>query len=71
MEEGFLVLTEKDWEKMSPEQKGWASFNTMQRLHSRLCEIEKRPMTDKVYSLAGGVIGGFAAALGIKGGGVT
>lgn len=66
---GFLVLNEKDWEKMSSEQQSWATFNTMQSMNNRLAILEKRPLTDKVFSLAGGVIGGFAAALGLKWGG--
>jgi len=69
MENGFLVLTEKDWEKMSQEQQSWAIFNTMQSMSRRLTDLEKRPLMDKCWSFMGGVIGGFAAALGIKWGG--
>lgn len=66
MENGFLILHEKDWEKMTPEQQGWATFNTMQSMNKRLQNLEKRPLFDKCWSFLGGVVGGFCAALGIR-----
>jgi len=63
---GFLVLNEKDWENMTPEQKEWATFNTLQSMNERLKTLEKRPFHDKCFSFMGGIIGGAAAAVGIK-----
>lgn len=65
MANGFIV-TEKDWGKMEPAQQGWMTFNAIQDLNARLQKLEKRPMVDKCFSFLGGVIGGFAAVLGIK-----
>lgn len=69
MANGFLIVNEKDWEKMTPEQQGWATFNTMQSMNLRLQTLEKRPLVEKCWSFMGGIIGGFAAALGLKWGG--
>ena len=63
MENGFLILNEKDWEKMTPEQKSWATFNTLQSMDKRLKKTER---WNKAFSFTGGLIGGVAAALGIK-----
>ncbi len=69
MGEGFLVLNEKDWTKMTPEQRDWAVFNTLCSMDQRLKKLERRPIVDKCYSFLGGILGGAAAALGIKYGG--
>ena len=69
MSNGFLVLNEKDWKQMSPQQKEWATFNTLQSMSERLGRLEKRPVIDKCFSFLGGVVGGAAAFLGIKIGG--
>ena len=65
MTSGFIV-TKEDWEHMSTSQQGWMMFNAIQGLDERMCKVEKRPLMDKFFSFLGGVIGGFAAALGIK-----
>jgi hypothetical protein len=69
MANGFITVNEKDWEKNSPEQRDWLIFNTLQSMNERLKTLEKRPVADKCFALAGGIIGGFAAALGLKWGG--
>lgn len=66
MSNGFLVLNENDWKNATPEQRDWMIYNTLQSLDSRMKTIEKRPIVDRCFSFMGGVIGGFAAALGIK-----
>jgi len=66
---GFLVLNDKDWESATPEQQSWMTFNTLKSIDARLSKLEKRPLMDKFFSFLGGVIGGFAAVLGIKIGG--
>ncbi len=69
MANGFLVLDEKDWENASPKQQSWMMFNTLKSMDARLSKLETRPLMDKFYSFLGGVLGGFAAVLGIKWGG--
>ena len=66
MADGFLVLNEHDWEKASPEQQNWMTFRTLKSIDARLSKLEKRPIIDKCFSFLGGVIGGFAAILGLK-----
>ena len=66
MANGFLVLNEHDWGNATPEQRDWMIYNTLQSLDTRMKVIEKRPITDKCFAFLGGMIGGFAAALGLK-----
>ena len=69
MENGFLVISEKGFGIMTDEEKQWAIFNTLKSIDARLKTLEKRPFVDKCWSFAGGIVGGAAAALGIKWGG--
>ena len=69
MSNGYMMITEKDWEKASEEQRSWMTFNTIQSMDKRLGKLEKRPIIDKVASFAGGILGGALAYLGIKIGG--
>ena len=66
---GFITITEKDWECMDEKQKLWAIYNTLQTMDSRMKALEKRPIADKCFAFLGGIVGGFLAALGIKIGG--
>lgn len=66
MENGFLVVDEKDWKDLTSERRDWLIFNTLKSLDNRMKCLEKRPFTDRALSLAGGMVGGFAAALGLK-----
>jgi len=66
MSKSYMVITEKDWEKATPEQQSWMTFNTMQKLDARLRKVERRPIIDKVLGFGGGVIGGALAAVGIN-----
>ena len=66
MANGFLVLDEQDWKDATPEQRDWMIFKTLKSLDSRMGELEKRPFAHKCFAFMGGVIGGFAAAIGIK-----
>lgn len=69
MVNGFMIVNEKDWESASAEQRDWLIFNTLQSLDSRLKSLESKSVFDKVCAFAGGVVGGLAAALGLKWGG--
>jgi len=69
MANGYMIITEKDWEEATEKQKSWMMFNTIQSMDKRLKKLEKRPIMDKVTSFAGGIVGGALAYLGIKIGG--
>ena len=58
----FIMVTEKDWEKASEDQRGWWTYQTLQSLNDRLSFLERRPLYDKCMAFMGGVIGGFVGA---------
>ena len=62
----FLIINEKDWEKMRPDQREWVTFNTMQSMHNRLIALEKKAWVNKACSTMGGMLGGITAVLGFK-----
>ncbi|MCK9566254.1 MAG: hypothetical protein M0Q43_09420 [Methanothrix sp.] len=66
MENGFLIITEKDWANFTPERQNWIIYETLKSMHNRMKTLENRPLWDKCCSFIGGVIGGIAAALGVK-----
>ena len=66
MSDGYMVITEKDWEKATPENRSWMLFNTVQNMNNRLKKLERRPIVDKVLAFGGGIFGGALAYLGIK-----
>lgn len=66
MSDGLMVITEKDWEQSTEEQRSWMLFNTMQNMNCRVKKLERRPFLDKICAFAGGIVGGAAAYLGLK-----
>lgn len=60
------MLTEKDWEKATPEQRGWYTYNAILILSNRLNVLESRAWFHRGCAFIGGLIGGFAAAMGVK-----
>ena len=68
MSNGFMVIDEDAWDEATPKQQSAMTYKTLLAIDMRLKKIEKRPIIDKCFSFAGGVIGGAAAALGIKAG---
>ena len=66
MPNGYMIITEKDWEKATPENRSWMLFNTVQNMNNRLKKLERRPIVDKVLAFGGGIFGGALAYLGIK-----
>jgi hypothetical protein len=66
MANGFIVVDENDWHDATPEQQSWMTYKTLKSISDRLQALEKRPLTDKCFSFAGGLIGGALAAFGIK-----
>jgi len=66
MPNGYMIVTEEDWKEANENQRSWMLFNTMQKMNCRVKKLEKRPIVDKVWAFAGGIIGGAAAFLGLK-----
>lgn len=66
MSNNVMIITEKDWEKTTPERRSWMMFNTIQNLDKRLRVVEKRYVVDKLFAFGGGIVGGALAFLGIK-----
>jgi len=66
MSNGFVVVDEKDWSGASEERRALMTYKTLKSIDDRLKLLEKRPLTDKCWSFAGGIIGGFLAAIGVK-----
>ena len=63
---GGMIVTEKDWESATENQKTWMIFNTIQDINRRLEQLEKKPLLIKIYTFIGGIIGGALAYIGIK-----
>lgn len=69
MANGFMVVTEKDWDKATPERRSWMIYNTLQALEERIKHLENKAFIEKIYSFAGGILGGALAVwtfLGLK-----
>lgn len=66
MANGFIVIDKSNWESATPEQRELMTFQTLQSIDRRLQVLEKRPIIDKCFSFAGGVIGGALAFCGLK-----
>jgi hypothetical protein len=62
----LFTLTEKDWEKATPEQRDWYIYNALLSLSARLDVLERKAWFHRVCAFTGGVIGGLAAAMGLK-----
>ncbi|OPY15237.1 MAG: hypothetical protein A4E66_00156 [Syntrophus sp. PtaB.Bin001] len=59
-------LTEKDWEKASPEQRDWYIYNAILSMNARLTVLERKGWLHRGCAFVGGIIGGGLAAFGIK-----
>lgn len=64
MENGFLIVTRDDWRTMTPEQKDWAMFNTMQSVNERLKALEGKSLFNRICVSIGAVVGGMAGGIG-------
>lgn len=54
----FITVTEKDWEKASPEQRDWMVLNTLKSMDERLRTLEKWLFLKTLCLFAGSVVGG-------------
>jgi hypothetical protein len=61
-----FVLTEKDWEKATQEQRDWYIYNAMLSMNARLSQLERKNWLHRGSAFVGGIIGGGLAAFGIK-----
>lgn len=74
MSNGFMIVSEKDWEKATSDQRDWLVFNTLQSINLRIAELEARDTYFKLCSFGGGIVGGimvwgaYLITLAIKGG---
>jgi hypothetical protein len=66
MSDGFMVITEKDWEHATSEQRDWMVFNTMQSVNQRLGSLERRDLYYKICAFGGGMVGGALVIGGMK-----
>lgn len=57
MTNGYMIITEKDWEKSTPEQQGWMMFNTVRGLSKRVKSLEKKHVFDRIVLFIGGGTG--------------
>jgi hypothetical protein len=60
---GF-VISKETWERMPKDQRDWIIFDTVQRLTT---EVKCLKRWNKCFSFSGGIFGGLAAILGLKG----
>jgi hypothetical protein len=58
MDNRFMVFTEKDWEKIQPEQRDWFIFNTLRSMDNRLKKLEQQRLLSCVWMFAGSAVGG-------------
>ena len=62
MSNGFII-SKDTWDHMPENQRDWILFDTMQSL---TMEVKILKRWNRVFSFAGGIVGGAATALGIK-----
>ena len=67
MSDGYMIITEKDWDKSTPEQRDWMVFRTIQDINKRLEKLERRSFIYKTIAFVSGTIGGALAYIGLKG----
>ena len=65
-----MIISRERWEEFDEKEKSWILFDTMQDTKKRVKQLENRKIWDTVKMFSGGVIGGAAAALGMKWGGL-
>ena len=65
-----MVINKERWEEFDEKEKSWILFDTMQDVKKRVKQLENRRTWDTIKVFSGGVIGGAAAALGMKWGGL-
>lgn len=57
-DDGFIAFSEKDWEKATPDQQKWLTFNTLRSMNQRLKKLERQPLLNFTYTFAGSAVGG-------------
>ena len=65
-----MTINEERWKGFDEEEKSWILFDTLQDINKRVKKLENRKLMDSAKVFAGGLIGGAAAVLGMKWGGL-
>lgn len=61
-----MPVSEESWKALDKDEQSWFIYNTLRSFDRRLEHLEGRKLIDKSLTLAGGVIGGALAFLGLK-----
>lgn len=70
MSNAKMTINEQRWQEFSEKEKSWILFDTLQDVNKRVKKLENRKFLDGAKSFAGGIIGGAAAIVGMKLGGL-
>lgn len=65
-----MVVNKERWKEFSEEEKSWITYDTIQDINKRVKKLENRRLFESAKSFAGGIIGGAAAIIGMKIGGI-
>lgn len=61
-----VVMDEKTWGKLTPENRDWIIYNTVAGQGKRIDKLENRHLVHKALSVVGGFIGGMMGVFGSK-----
>lgn len=64
MRDGFIVVSEQDWEAATSDRRSWMVFNTLRNIEERITKLENKVYLEKIYSFFGGCLGGAIAVWG-------
>lgn len=58
MTDSKMVLSEESWKNLTPENRDWIIYNTLNDLDDRVKIIERRKIINTSITFVGGVFGG-------------
>lgn len=61
-----MPVSEQSWKTLDKDEQSWFIYNTLRSFDGRLEHLEGRRLLDKSLTVAGGIIGGGLAFLGLK-----
>ncbi|TET67290.1 MAG: hypothetical protein E3J56_13140 [Candidatus Aminicenantes bacterium] len=61
-----MPVSEESWKALDKDEQSWFIFATLRSFDKRLEHLEGRKLLDKGLTVAGGIIGGALAFLGLK-----
>ena len=65
-----MVMSPERWKGMDNDERTWLIYDTLAELNKRIKSLEDRKWWDGVKMFTGGIIGGAAAFLGLRWGGL-